>query len=128
MFHSPAITVEPVNGYSPAHYAGSVHVQKPTGGIRYRDMIDGSSNLIVAGEVSTGFSAWGAPGNLRDPALGFGDAPDKLGSPYPEVAVLMGDGAVRPLSKDVAPEILQALSTPGGGEDMQEIMAKFAKE
>ena len=128
MFLSPAIDATKVNGHSPAHYAGNIHVQKPTGGIRYRDMTDGSGNLILAGEVSAGFRPWGSPDNLRDPGLGFGDAPDKFGSPYPEVAVLIGDGSVRPLSKDVAPEILRALSTPGGGEDMEEIMQRFGKK
>ena len=128
MFHSPKITPAAIDGYSAAHYAGNVHVLKPTGGIGYLDMTDGSGNLIFAAEVNAGFKPWGSPDNLRDPALGFGETADRFGSPYPEVAVLLGDGSVRPLAKDVASEILHALSTPGGGEDMQQLMQLYGRK
>ena len=37
-----------------------------------RDITDGTSNTMMAGEVAVGFKPWGDPSNVRDPAAGDG--------------------------------------------------------
>ena len=89
-------------------------------GVRLRDIVDGTSNTIIVGEVTTGLKSWGDPTNLRDPADGLGNTPQQFGlrrRPAGEGAqFLMTDGAVRFISTEVDPEVLKALSTPDGGE------------
>ena len=102
-----------------AHYAGNSQVLKANGhdGIAY--IRDGSSNTILAGEVSGGFMAWGDPENRRDPANGFGTAPNQFGSPATGrggVNMLMADGAVRFISDNINPQTLKALASPAGKE------------
>jgi hypothetical protein len=38
--------------------------------------------------------------------------------------MLFMDGSVRTMSNDVDPQVLKALSTPAGGEDVREFMEK----
>jgi hypothetical protein len=104
-------------GLPVSHYAANERVLKPNGRLDFEGITDGSSNTIFAGTMAAGARGWGTPFNLRDPALGVNTGPDSLGSPRRDgTLVLMGDGAVRSLSDKVAPEVMQALATPNGGE------------
>ena len=87
----------------------------------FADVKDGSSNTIAAGEVSAGFKAWGDPTNLRDPANGIGGGADQFGSSSPGGAnMLFMDGSVKFIPENIDPQVLQALSTPDGGEPVGE--------
>ena len=106
-----------------AHYAGNSQAMLDNKSWRFRDTTDGTSNTFLAGEVTTGFKAWGDPTNVRDPAAGFGDTPTQFGSPHADgmvVQMLMMDGSVRPISTDIDPELLKALATPAGNEAIRD--------
>jgi prepilin-type processing-associated H-X9-DG protein len=65
---------------------------------------------------------WGHPWQWRDPALGLNQSPDGFGSPDSQgrVHFLMADGSVRTFSTKTSPEVLRALATPNGKEQMPE--------
>lgn len=108
-------------GYALSHYAGNSQLLLPNGETGLPDITDGTSNTILVGEVAAGFKPWGDPGNVRDPADGllhdentFGTVDLQRGT----VDFLMGDGAVIPISTSIDPEVLKALATPDGGEQI----------
>jgi type II secretory pathway pseudopilin PulG len=107
------------NGGAASHYAGNQHVMFENSSLRIYDAKDGTSNTLLAGEVGAGYKAWGDPSNVRDPGLGIlGDATSfgrPAGAPDGCIMLLM-DGSVREISKDIDPAVLKALSTPDGGE------------
>ena len=81
------------------------------------DVIDGTSNTIMAGEVVSRFKPWGDPLNSRDSALGINRSPDGFGGPFEGGAnVLFVNGSVHFIKDTVDPKMLKALSTPRGGE------------
>ena len=106
-------------GYALTHYSANSHLFPFT---KSRNLAtvkfaDGLSNTIVIGEINSSLPAWGDPGNLRDPVRGLDGCSDCYGSPDREGAfMLFGDGSVRCLDKATDPRILEALSTPAGGE------------
>ena len=106
-------------GFGASHYAGNSQVLKKNGSIKISDIVDGTSNTFLAGEVSGGFMAWGDPENRRDPANGFGTAPNQFGGPANGrggVNMLMADGTVRFISENIDPQTLKALASPAGKE------------
>ncbi|MEJ7595686.1 MAG: DUF1559 domain-containing protein [Planctomycetaceae bacterium] len=110
-------------GFGASHYAGNSQVLTKNGSIKIFDMVDGASNTILAGEVSGGFMAWGDPENRRDPANGFGTAPNQFGGPAVGrggVNMLLADGSVRFISENITPETLKALASPAGNEQVGE--------
>lgn len=108
-----------VSGFGAAHYAGNSQLLLNNGSVKLREIIDGTSNTIMAGEVGGSFMAWGDPENRRDPAKGFGNAANQFGPAAPGIGgvqMCLADGSVRFISEDVDLPILKALATPGGGE------------
>ena len=101
-------------GYALADYAENARMV----GVRsLKDVTDGTSQTILAGEVAGGFGPWGDPVNWRDPARGINRSPDGFGGPYKGGAnLLMVDGSVHFVKESVAPKVLKALGTPAGGE------------
>ena len=118
LYHHPSQTeVLTSRGYSATHYAGNVNVLLEDSEFSIRDVTDGTSNTVAAGEVTAGFKAWGDPTNLRDLANGIGTGADQFGSSSPGGAMMMlMDGSVRFVSENTAQHVLEALSTPDGGE------------
>jgi hypothetical protein len=104
------------NGYSLSHYAGNSRVFQGSKkkGLRISDFKNGTSNIILFGEVSAGFRPWGHPLNIRDPARGVGSAVDRFGGPWPggQTYFAFGDGSVRSVPPNSSPAILKALATP----------------
>jgi hypothetical protein len=121
-YQHPAITALPFDesGFAVSHYAGNSRLFLPNGTTRLRDITDGTSNTIMAGEVSAGFKPWGDPSNLRDPALGIG--PGAFSGPAARTGTrfLLVDGSVKSISSDISPDTMEALATPRGGEQIGE--------
>ncbi|MEZ6059847.1 MAG: DUF1559 domain-containing protein [Planctomycetaceae bacterium] len=107
-----------VNGLGAAHYAANSQLLRKNTGTPIRYLKDGTSNTLMAGEVSSGFMAWGDPANLRDPAAGIGSSPNQFGGVIPGggAMMLMADGSVRVIGPDVAQDVLRRLADPNDGE------------
>jgi hypothetical protein len=115
--HPSQAELTTTEGYGATHYAGNQLVLLPNSQLTIRDVTDGTSNTIVAGEVAGGFRAWGDPANVRDPGLGINSAPNGFGSSSPGGChFLLMDGSVRFVSEEIDPGVLKGLSTYNGGE------------
>lgn len=103
-------------GYALSHYVGNELLLKKKPGFRIADIKDGASNTIMAMEIGENFKPWGDPTALANPVDVSGSG-KKLA--FSEAShVLMGDGRVISIPKDIDPTILKALSTPDGGEQV----------
>jgi type II secretory pathway pseudopilin PulG len=125
---NPSVPSKPIDqgtGYAVAHYAGNARILSPDAPRTIREITDGTSNTILLGQVDAGFKPWGDPSNLRDPANGVGGGPNAFGSPhYGVVHILLADGSVRAISKNIAPQVMQSLGTPNGGEQIPNLDAQ----
>ncbi len=109
------------DGLALSHYAGNKNVFFPNSRMRLRNFTDGTTNTMMAGEVSGGLKPWGDPTNYRDLTKGLGTHPEKFGGVHGErTMILMTDGSVRELNNATSPQILKAISTPAGGEKITE--------
>lgn len=113
------------DGYALSHYVGNERVLKQNQGMPIREIRDGMSFTIFTMETGEEFKPWGDPTNIADPVEVL--APDKKPSQKEGHYILMGDGAVRFLSQDVDPRILQGLSTPDQGEEVREFLDQSSK-
>jgi hypothetical protein len=89
---------------------------------KFEDFTDGLSNTIIGGEISDSGIHWMEPRDLNVEEMSF-KINDKtrigLRSNHPHhVNVPLGDGSVRGISDSIDPEILKALITIDGGEDI----------
>jgi len=105
-------------GYALSHFVGNQLVLKPGTNISLEDIRDGTSNTILAMEIAENFKPWGDPTSLTEPIKVIG--PDKKTPDSGGSFILLGDGTVRYISKDVDPAVLKALSTPAGGDEVGE--------
>ncbi|MGH7130267.1 MAG: DUF1559 domain-containing protein, partial [Planctomycetaceae bacterium] len=106
-------------GYALSHYAGNELVLGPNSNVRMFNITDGTSNTMLAGEVSGNYKPWAHPANYRDPAkVGIGSGPDSFGQPGGDGSpqVLMMDGSVRVIAPEIDPAVWKALSTPAAGD------------
>lgn len=105
------------DGYALSHLAANSQLFTGTEPFKFRQITDGSSNTIMAGEVAAGFQPWGQPGNFRDPAAGLSGGPNNFGSQFiGGCHFLMCDGSVQFISENIDPNVLKALASPDGGE------------
>lgn len=102
-------------GFAVSHYAGNERFFAQP--LSLERMKNAGNRLIVCGEVSQDFMAWGDPANLRDPAVGLNRSPAGFGSADERgVNFLMADGSTRYVSNDVDPSVLAALASPEPAE------------
>jgi Protein of unknown function (DUF1559) len=106
-------------GFGLSHYAANIRVLGPNKPLCFTDITDGTANTFLVGEINAGFKPWGHPVNWRDPAKGINRSPQGFGGPPfgGGVYFCMVDGSVRFVSERIEPKVLQALSTPAGGEE-----------
>ncbi len=110
------------NEFFLSHYAGNARVLGGDVGWKKKDITDGLSNTLLAGEVAGNFKPWGYPANSRDPALGINQTSDGFGGPRKSkkgANFSFADGSVRFIKEDIDPVTLKALSTPNGGESVK---------
>ncbi len=105
-----------LDGLALSHFAINTHLAGPNRGMKLSQISDGTAQTILAGEMPGGFLPWADPANSRDPALGLGQAPTQFGSASFATHFLMADGSVSTIDNTVSPTVMQAISTPAGGE------------
>ena len=105
------------SGYALSHYAANSLVFGRNDGLPIREVTDGTSNTIMAGDAAGDYKAWGHPENWRDPTAGINTGPNSFGRPGTErFMILLMDGSVRTVDASIDPNVLKALGTPNGGE------------
>jgi prepilin-type processing-associated H-X9-DG protein len=95
--------------------------------ISLEDVGDGPSKTILLVEVGDSGINWMEPGDLSfdEARIGINPRGKKLSisSKHPGGAsVLFADGHVRFLENEISPDVLQALLTPNGGEEVNEAL------
>lgn len=104
-------------GLAVSHYAMNSKFGGPNKALRVANILDGTSNTVMIGEVGSGFLAWGDPTNTRDLGQGLGASSSQFGGTFQGGChLLLGDGSVRFVSDSIDLKVLEALSTPAGGE------------
>jgi hypothetical protein len=104
-------------GFGLSHYAGNRNLLFPNSSASLRDVTDGTVQTILGGEIFADFIPYAKPGNWRDPANGLQTIPQSFGRKTGDGAfILMADGSVVWLAKQVDPAAFRALGTPNGGE------------
>ncbi len=120
-YQFPGAPQQTPDGYAAAHYALNARLVRPGLPIRLIAPPDGAANTILAGEVIENAPAWGYHANWRDPALGINRSTQGFGSPsFGGASFSFADGSVKFLNDDIDPQVLRALSTPDGGERLDD--------
>lgn len=99
-------------GFALSHYSANVHV---LGGDVSRSFADfaeqGSSNVLLIGEINSEYPPWGKPGNWREPALGLNRSPKGFGGPIKSIVYFgLLDGSVRTFRSNSDSDFLLFLS------------------
>ena len=104
-----------------SHFAGNALVMARTEKLTPDDIADRTGNTFLGGEISKRFLPWGKPGNWRDPRIGLNSPESGFHGPQTGITqFVFTDGSVRTISNDMDPEVLKALSTPDGGEKVDD--------
>ncbi|QDU38808.1 hypothetical protein Mal4_31380 [Maioricimonas rarisocia] len=133
---NPGVSDAGDSGYAPTHYVGiaglgedgpTLPLRDPKAGMfgynratSFRDVTDGLSNTLMTSEASDDFGPWGAGGNATIRPFTtkpYINGPDGIGGPYPGGCNMgLGDGAVRFISEDIDPSVIEAMTTINGRE------------
>lgn len=115
--------LEDREGYGLSHYAANSHVMGANKSMKFADIQDGAANTLLIGEVNSQFKPWGHPVNWRDPMVGINRGPRSFGGPPGSSGAnfVMADGSIRFLTAQIDPDVLRALSTPNGNEEIREM-------
>jgi hypothetical protein len=125
-------------GYGLSHFAGvGGQVQIGTGptanagifdrgsNLSRKDITDGESQTLIAGEIPEGYRPWGEPGNWRSIGEGLNKDTTSFGNAQGTGAMfLKADGSVQFYSNSVAADVLKRLSSRDG-DDNRMIPDKF---
>ena len=105
------------DGLAAIHYSGNNRILFVNSSIRLRDIIDGSSQTMMIGEISAAYPPWASPHNYRDLSLGFGRSERQFGRPTgPGCQVGMADAQVKLISEEIESDVLEAIATHNGRE------------
>jgi len=117
------------DGYGLSHYAANERVLGGNSRMTFEGMTKGTATTLLVGEVNARFKPWGHPVNWRDPAKGINRSAGGFGGPrYSDGAqFLMADGSVHFISERVSPEVLRALATPTGTEEIDDSVLEPAR-
>ncbi len=110
-------------GYGVSNYSLNSRVFYPASKLKYDQIPDGIASTIMAGEIVSHLPAWGNPANLRDPALGINRHPQGFGGPWKRkrgANMIFMDGSGRFINENIDLGVLEALSTPDGGENVDQ--------
>ncbi len=90
---------------------------------RFEEITDGISNTIMVVEVADSGIRWNEPRDLRFDEIDFsinGEKRPGIGSHHPKkINAAMCDGAVISMPDSTPPEVVKALTTIDGGEDVE---------
>lgn len=122
VYETPSPGLPTMSGsYALTHQAANALIFSDPKIRTFRDIKDGLSNTIYSGGAAGNYAAWAHPANWRDPSLGINRSPDGFGGPFHGGChVAMADGAVIFITDSIDPQLLRALSTPDGGEEIEE--------
>ena len=116
-FTNPAFRtadVENADGYGLSHFAVNVQIMAANKTMRLKDITDGTSTTVLAGEVNDHFKPWGHPVNWRDLSKGINRSQEGFGGPSGKGGAyfLMADASVRFVSDRVNPTVFPGLGHP----------------
>ncbi|MDB5340931.1 MAG: hypothetical protein JWN70_6550 [Planctomycetaceae bacterium] len=119
-YHAAPRKSSPEN-YALAAFAANQNIMGANSSCRIRDILDGTSHTITAGQVSNLHRPWADPRNFCDVDLGINRSPRGFGGHRSDGAVMLfADGHVHFISDKIDPKVLRALATPRGGEGIQD--------
>ena len=109
--------IKNAEGFITTDFAANEHALPLGRSLKFSDFTDGTSNTLMIGEAGKNQQPWGSPFNGRNPAIGLNSSPWGFNGTHPGVVIFsFADGATSAISDTIDPRILEALSTPNGGE------------
>lgn len=108
------------SGYALSDYSANERVVTDGLRIDFEGMTDGASRTLLQGEALKRRRPWGKPGNVRDPADGFNQSANGFNGAAGSGGVIFSfaDGRASFIPDSIDPDVLRALSTPAGGEEI----------
>ena len=103
--HSP-------DGLQLVHYAANQWLLHRNSSVRLKDLETGTSNVLLVGDAFGDFVPFGYPYNWRDPLLPINTHSQGFGYSSHGLQVLLADGSVRWIEKDMATEIHSSFAGP----------------
>jgi hypothetical protein len=108
------------SGYALSDYSANEHVVKDGKRIDFNGMTDGASHTLLHGEALKRRRPWGKLGNVRDPAAGINQSSEGFNGAAGTAGAVFSyaDGRASFIPESIDPDVLRALSTPAGDEEI----------